>query len=152
MLDADNSPIFLLGSGQRCGTTLLQRFLSSHPDVIIWGEHDGVLSKMFAQFERLHEWQDLFGHHFDKYNQSGPLHHFIANMNPPRRVVNDVQVEMVRGYWQRPAHALGRQYWGFKEVLYGADMAVQLRDLFPGARVIYITRHVFDCFVSLLHE
>ncbi|MEO0561548.1 MAG: sulfotransferase, partial [Chloroflexota bacterium] len=35
---------------------------------------------------------------------------------------------------------------------YDAEMAARLRDLFPAMRVIYITRHPFGGFASLLHE
>lgn len=145
-------PIFILASGQRCGSTLLQRFLCTHPDILIWGEHDGVLNRIFSGFERLHEWHSLFGHHYQKYLNAGVSRNFIANMNPPEEAIHTTQLQMVQNYWQEPAAALGKSIWGFKEVLYDAHMALQLKSLFPTARVIFITRHAFNCFTSLLHE
>jgi hypothetical protein len=148
----DVGPIFIFGSGQRCGSTLLQRFLCTHPDIMIWGEHDGVLTNIFAQFARLHEWNNLFGHHFDKYLDSGVVQNFVANMNPRDEVVTTTQQELIRNYWQKPAAELGKSVWGFKEVLYTADIALTLKELFPNSKVIHITRHPFKCFTSLLHE
>lgn len=145
-------PIFIFGSGQRCGSTLLQRFLCTHPNVLIWGEHDGVLQKMFEQFERLFEWNRLFGHHYAKFTNSYGVNTFIANMNPPQEVALHAQVELLRNLWQYPAEQMGRNIWGFKEVLYGADMALALRGIFPDAKIIHITRNIFSCFTSLLHE
>ncbi len=148
----DTSPIFVFASGQRCGSTLLQRFLCTHPDLIVWGEHDGVLEKIFAGFERLDEWHDMFHHHYETYMTLGPVDNFIPNLTPPREHIRHSQSEVVRNLWQRTAHAHGKTWWGFKEVLYGADMALKLRALFPSARVIHLTRHVFGAFTSLLNE
>lgn len=152
MSTSQNGPIFIFGSGQRCGSTLLQRFLCTHPEVLIWGEHDGVFLSIFEQFERLIEWNGLFGHHFEKFTNSYGVNTFIANMNPPLQVVQDTQVQLALDMWARPAAEMGRSIWGFKEVLYGADMAIKLRRLFPDARIIHITRNIFSCFTSLLHE
>lgn len=145
-------PIFIFGSAQRCGSTLLQRLLCTHPDILIWGEHDGVLTNIFAQFERLDEWNALFGHHYEKYLESGVAQNFIANMNPPVDVAVEAQIQLIRSYWQEPAAALGKSIWGFKEVLYTANIALTLKRLFPNSKVIQITRHPFKCFASMLHE
>jgi hypothetical protein len=152
MVDNSAGPIFIFGSGQRCGSTLLQRLLCTHPDILIWGEHDGILPQILRQFDRMREWNDLFGHHYEKYQQSGVVRNFIANMNPPAQVAFEAQVQLLRTYWQMPAAQLGKSIWGFKEVLYTAEVALKLRELFPTARVIHITRHPFKCFTSLLHE
>ncbi|MBC8098591.1 MAG: sulfotransferase, partial [Armatimonadetes bacterium] len=77
---------------------------------------------------------------------------FVANLNPPRPTIREAQINLVKSYWQAPAAAIGKPIWGFKEVLYDAQMALTLKDLFPTAKIIYITRHPFKCFTSLLHE
>jgi hypothetical protein len=145
-------PIFIFGSGQRCGSTLLQRLLCTHPDILIWGEHDGVLPGILAGFDRLREWHELFGHHYETYQSSGVVRNFIANMNPPAEYALEAQIQLLRNYWQKPALQLGKTIWGFKEVLYTAEVALKLRELFPTTKVIHITRHPFNCFTSLLHE
>ena len=35
------TPLLVLGAGQRCGSTLVQRLLCSHPDVMIWESTPG---------------------------------------------------------------------------------------------------------------
>lgn len=48
-------PVFLLASGWRTGSTLLQRLLCSHPDVHIWGENRGlcdVLEQLYRELLR----------------------------------------------------------------------------------------------------
>jgi hypothetical protein len=151
MPDPGLGPILIFASGQRCGSTLLQRYLCSHPEIIIWGEHDGVLTKMFTQFDRLQEWGEMFGHQLETFLDDG-VNNFIPNMNPPREFVLQAQRQMVENLWQLPVQNLGRSIWGFKEVLYGADMALYMHRLFPNARIIHLTRNIFECFISLYHE
>lgn len=144
-------PIFIFASGQRCGSTLLQRFLCSHPDILIWGEHDGVLEKVFKQFDRLLKWEEMFGHQFQTYLNDG-YDNFIPNMNPYREDIYNSLIHLAQNLWQAPAKKLDKSIWGFKEVLYGADMAFRLKQLFPNTKIIHLTRNIFDCFISLRHE
>ncbi|MFZ4814344.1 MAG: sulfotransferase [Phototrophicaceae bacterium] len=146
-----NPPILLLASGQRTGSTLLQRFLLSHPRMMIWGEHDGVLGAMLQRYERLYEWDGMFAHHLESFQASG-YNNFIPNLTPPLETIQAGFRAMVEALYQQPALAMGRDLWGFKEVLYDAEAALRFRALYPGLRVIYITRHPFGAFTSLLHE
>jgi hypothetical protein len=145
------NPLVIFSSGQRTGSTLLQRFLLSNPRIMIWGEHDGVLSDIYRRFDRLYEWESMFGHQLETFMDYG-YNTFIPNMVPPPDVIANSQRAMLEVLYKQTAQQMGRDIWGFKEVLYDANMAVRLRELFPGMRVLYITRHPFDCFVSLLHE
>lgn len=147
----EDAPILIFASGQRCGSTLLQRFLCSHPNIVIWGEHDGVLTGLFDRFARLYEWQDMFSHQYDTYIADG-YNNFIPNMNPPQHHLRHAQIELVRNLWKLPAEELGCNIWGFKEVMYDAEMALLIRDLFPDVRIIHLTRNIFECFISLRHE
>src|ERR1041385_4274275 len=51
-------PIFLLASGHRCGSTLVQRLLNSHPDILIWGEQNDYLNSFVWLFQELVEWTE----------------------------------------------------------------------------------------------
>lgn len=144
-------PIFVLASGQRCGSTLLQRFLCSHPQVMIWGEHDGVLKDMFSRFDRLDEWETMFHHMYQIFLERG-VNNFIPNMNPTKEYLHRAQEQLLRNLFEEPAQAINRPIWGFKEVLYDASMALDLRRLFPQAKVIHLSRNIFECLISLIHE
>lgn len=145
------NPIILLASGQRTGSTLLQRFLVSNPDLMIWGEHDGVLTDVFRKYDRLYAWDAMFAHQLETFKADG-FNNFIPNMIPPVDVIRASQRAILEVLYRDPARELGRNIWGFKEVLYDAEMALRLRELFPDMCVIFITRHPFNCFTSLLHE
>lgn len=145
------NPILILASGQRTGSTLLQRFIVSHPRIMIWGEHDGVLTDIFRKYDRLYAWDTMFAHQLETFKIDG-FNNFIPNMIPPSNIIRDSQRAILETLYRNPAKELGRDIWGFKEVLYDADMTLRLRELFPDMRVLYITRHPFNCFTSLLHE
>lgn len=145
------NPIVLLASGQRTGSTLLQRFMLSHPRLMMWGEHDGVFADVMRRYQRLYAWDDMFAHHLETFQHDG-YNNFIPNMIPDKDTISDSLRAMFYTLYRDPALRMGRDLWGFKEVLYTADDALNLRKLFPNIKIVYITRHPFNCFVSLLHE
>ena len=145
------NPILILSSGQRTGSTLLQRFILSNPRIMIWGEHDGILTDILGRYDRLYEWEQMFGHQLETFVTNG-YNNFIPNMVPKPEVIWKGQRAILEALYRDPALKMGRDIWGFKEVLYDANIAVRIRDLFPDVRVVFITRHPFNCFVSLLHE
>lgn len=150
-MNTADAPILLLASGQRTGSTLLQRWFLSHPRMMIWGEHDGVFETIFQRYERLYAWETMFAHHLESFQQDG-YNNFVPNMIPPRATLEQGLRAMIETLYRYPTAEMGRYYWGFKEVLYDAEMAVRLRSLYPNLKVVFITRHPFPCLVSLLHE
>jgi hypothetical protein len=136
----DDAPILVLASGQRCGSTLIQRFLASHPDITLWGEHNGVLLHIFQAVHSLEWWSrndaDESRQAFARSGHGG----WIPNLMPEEEVAREAGRSFVRRLFAEPAGALGTSRWGFKEVRYGADAARAFRHLFPGARVIHLTR------------
>jgi len=118
---------------------------------MIWGEHDGVLTEIFRKYDRLYEWDAMFAHQLETFRNDG-FNNFIPNMIPPAATIRASQRAILDTLYRDPARQLGRDIWGFKEVLYDAEMALRLRGLYPDMRVIYITRHPFGAFTSLLHE
>lgn len=147
--DPSGAPVLVLAAGQRCGSTLIQRLLSSHPDVLIWGEHAGQLRQLLAVAERLHGWTaDLGEVGRLGYARSGHQS-FMANMTPEAAAVDDAVRGFVEALFARSAAAMGRPVWGFKEVRYGLAEAAALRALFPGCRVVHIVRDPRDILRSL---
>ena len=146
----DQRPILILSSGHRCGSTLVQRLLTSHPDVFVWGEHDGILGYMVDARERLRTWEATNGR-FSRveFESSGPQS-FMANITPEPDAVNSAFRSFLEQLFAVPAAALGRQRWGFKEVRYGARQGRWLVELFPDVRIIHLTRDPWSVLSSLI--
>ncbi|MEP4079128.1 sulfotransferase family protein [Haloferula sp.] len=143
-----DAPIFLLGSGQRCGSTLLQRLLNSCEGVLLWGEHHGVLNTLVSINDELLAWEKKFeGNRKGFLNSDQDL--FLPNMIPEDHEIRTAALAYVVNLFGLPSAKLGSPVWGFKEVRYGAVIAMFLQDLFPKARIIHLTRDVRDCFLSM---
>lgn len=143
-----NAPIFILASGQRCGSTLIQRLLNSHPNILIWGEQQGHLNRFLSEYRSLRIWCNRQKPLRNVYLTKG-YDHFLANMMPSDEQLRDAAVAYLKGLFEIPAEQLGKSIWGFKEVRYDANVAIFLQNCFPHARFIHLTRHIVDCFVSL---
>jgi hypothetical protein len=143
------APLLILAAGQRCGSTLVQRLLSSHPEVLIWGEHAGQLREILAVGRRLGDWTAEHGEPGRQgYARSGHQS-FMANMTPEAVHIDDAVRAFVEVLFAGPAAELGRPVWGFKEVRYGLDEAAALHRLFPDCRVVHIMRDPRDILRSL---
>jgi hypothetical protein len=147
---SEGGPIFILASGQRCGSTLLQRLLNSHPALLVWGEQNGVLNGLQAEHDRLLSWSSITQRQRDSYRETG-YDNWTANMAPPQEAVQAAARAYVETLFAEPARRLGKARWGFKEVRYGVDVAQLLVSLFPEARIVHLTRCIVDCFISLKH-
>lgn len=142
-------PLVVLGAGQRCGSTLIQRLLCSHPSVRIWGEHAGQLRPVLAAAQRLSHWTSSSGlagrRELDTHGHQG----FIANLTPERAIIDQALVAFVDTLFGASARAIDRPIWGFKEVHYRLADILLLRRLFPDLRVIQLVRDPRDVLCSL---
>jgi hypothetical protein len=142
-------PILVLGSGQRCGSTLVQRLLSSHPAAMIWGEHGGQLRELLDLTARMRDWADTHGRRGrDEYATRG-YQSFMANLTPPAEQMDKAARRFITATFAEPARALGCHRWGFKEVRYGLAEATGIRALFPATRVVHLVRDPRDVLCSL---
>jgi hypothetical protein len=134
------TPILVLGSGQRCGSTLVQRLLSSHPEVLIWGEHGGHLREILRVVDVMRAWDQGLAPPAREAFEHGGHQSWMANLLPGPEAVVGATRAFVRTLFAAPAASLGRPRWGFKEVRFGLEEATALRTLFPDLRVVHITR------------
>lgn len=143
------APLLVLAAGQRCGSTLIQRLLCSHPLVAVWGEHAGQLRPVLAAAQRLLRWTESSGMAGrDEFAAHG-YHGFIANMTPERQHIDAACVAFVESLFAVPAREVGRSIWGFKEIHYQLADVLLLRRLFPRLRVIQVVRDPRDVLRSL---
>ena len=145
------TPVVVLGAGHRCGSTLIQRLLSSHPDVMIWGEQEGQLDPLLKLGAHLRECADGLGRRArDKFAEGG-YQTFMANLLPGTDDVDDAVRAFVRRLFAEPALARGRRVWGFKEVRYARPEVLELHRLFPELAVVFVVRDPRDILRSVDH-
>lgn len=147
-------PVFLLSTGWRTGSTLLQRILVTDSRLLLWGEPLGRLALVPRLTESLcaisADWPPSdywIGERPEEMTSS-----WIANLYP---TVGDMRAAlqdwMVR-WLAVPARARGRRRWGLKEVRFSAAEACVLRWLFPGAVFLVLVRHPLDAYRSAMHS
>jgi hypothetical protein len=147
------APIFLLSTGWRAGSTLLQRILITEPRLLLWGEPLGemtIVSKIAEMISHslsprnLQLWRDQ-----PDPSSPGLPTSWVANLYPQS---DDFHLAL-RGLFDRwlhePARERGFARWGLKEVRFGAVEAALLHWLYPNARFVIITRHPYDSYRSL---
>jgi len=147
MPSPDERPIFVLSSGWRSGSTLLQRLLCSHPEVMVWGENRGLFERLRAAHETLGTLRHFSDKHGSRYAESAHQA-WIPLLNPPADGLERGLRELLLRYYADATRARGRSLWGVKEVRDDADVARFLRRLFPEARVLFLTRHPTACLAS----
>lgn len=146
-VDGHEGPIVVLASGPRCGSTLLQRLLNSHPDVLVWGEGGGFLGRFAAAFADLRDWASTYETQRAALRMAADA--FVANALPDDGELDAAAAAFIRALFAEPAARRGRSRWGFKETRGDARLARFLRAVLPGTRVIHLTRDVADVLRSL---
>ncbi|GAA0408460.1 hypothetical protein Acor_71750 [Acrocarpospora corrugata] len=142
-------PLLILSAGQRCGSTLLQRLLTSHPEVLIWGENGGQLGRVLEAADGMMSWSEELGvqgrAEFSQHSYQG----WMANLTPDRDLILNAVRRFVDALYVEPAARLGRPIWGLKEVRYTLDDARRLQVIYPGLAVILLIRDPHDVLRSL---
>jgi hypothetical protein len=150
------NPIFLLSTGWRTGSTLLQRIVVTDPRVFLWGEPLGemtVVSRIVQMLDHSLSNRDLklwYGQpSLDTLNSSLLATSWIATLSPN---ADDFR-QALRDFFDRwlgdPVHRAGHMRWGFKEVRLSGTDACLLHWLYPNAKFVILSRHPYDCYISL---
>jgi Sulfotransferase family len=147
------APIFLLATGWRSGSTLLQRILVTDPNVLLWGEPLGemaLLPQMADMLARLSPSSDLARSNERQETLFSSLPtSWIATLSPPGTGLRQGLQSFLVEWLCVPARRRGFSRWGFKEVRLGAVEATLLHWIFPKARFILLSRNPYDCYRSL---
>ena len=147
------APIFLLSTGWRAGSTLLQRILVTDQQLLLWGEPLGemaLISRLAAMVSHsitpvlLQSW----GNQTDTKSPT-LAKSWIANLYPSADDFRAAMRSLFDQWLGRPALERGFARWGFKEVRLGATEASLLHWLYPNAKFIIIYRHPYDSYRSL---
>lgn len=145
------APVFLLAGGGRTGSTLIQRLMISSGEVMIWGEHGGII---LPQLRRLLYQTRAW---FEKANSRTHLADFskgghaawIPNINPGEPYMLAGCRAFLEQSLGAAARDLGYPRWGFKEIRYGADEVRLLQALFPRAGFVFLVRNPASCLRSM---
>ena len=146
---SDEQPIFVLASGWRSGSTLLQRMLM--PEAFIWGEPYGHSVLIDSLSEPLRAFTEAWPEpHFFHRGESGASlnERSIANLYPNPRALLDAHLSFFDRLFIQPARATGANRWGLKEVRLSVDHAVYLKWLFPKAKFLFLHRNPWDAYRS----
>ena len=148
-----SAPVFLL-TLHRGGGTLLTRILNCHPDLVIWGEHNGLFNRLAEMDDLATRVSFLMAPKSDAAiaDYTAFSDHRLNNFDPwanPfdydafRHSCRDM-IERIFTRGLRPG-----QRWGFKEIRYHRVPTVRyLEKLFPDARFIILRRDIQDVAVS----
>lgn len=147
------APIFLLSTGWRAGSTLLQRILVTDPRLLLWGEPLGEMTIVSRIAEMLSHcispgnlqlWENQQATGSPKLSIS-----WVANLYPPSSNFRLALRELFDQWLRAPAEQSGFARWGFKDVRLGATEATLLHWLYPNAKFVIISRHPYDSYRSL---
>lgn len=145
---ADSGPVFVLGGGQRCGSTLIQRLLIASGHIWCWGEHGGLIRQLADADYKMRRWK--LGADRDQlaaFDQGRSI--WIPNMTPALPWWETSLRSFIVQWLGAGAARRGYRRWGFKEVRYSADELAWLRELFPECQVVVIVRNPEDCLRSV---
>jgi hypothetical protein len=149
----EEAPIFVLSTGWRAGSTLLQRILVTDPHLVLWGEPLGEMALVSRLAEmvsnsinplKLGVWENQAG-----VTLSALATSWIANLYPSTGHFREALRGLFDQWLGKPARDCGFTRWGFKEVRYGATEASLLHWLYPNAKFVVISRHPYDSYRSL---
>jgi hypothetical protein len=144
-------PVFLLASGWRCGSTLLQRLVCSSGELLMWGEPYGranIIPALTRAAMVLREDWPGAGHFPADTVFEQPSEHWIANLYPPPAAMVEGYAAMMDAWLAKPAKERGFERFGLKEVRLQAMDAAFLEWLYPDARFLFLVRNPWDAWSS----
>jgi len=149
------APVIVTSPTARCGTTLVQRLISSSDNAFVYGEDVGnqmrILTSLFsAQIvaaERTAADVDAtFWRAID-----GTLDEWRPGLAPPVNVTLSAWTDI---YYQLPlglakfGRSIGRPIWGFKWPAYPSEVLKTFLALMPKAKIVYVVRNLEDTLKS----
>ncbi|MBU6420116.1 MAG: sulfotransferase [Proteobacteria bacterium] len=146
-----NPPVFVFAS-HRSGSTLLERILNAHPNLVLWGEHAGILNNFVEMLDTMARHGEL-----SRPLPERGLGHFLRNKPMPdfapwRTPVSIEGVRQMVREWMLRTFTIGlapEQRWGIKEIRYGGPLITRsLLELFPAGQFVVLRRNLVDLCAS----
>lgn len=151
----EEQPVFVLSSGWRSGSTLLQRMImENRQDILMWGEpfphcniHDGLVN----QFRAFTSFWPPGPYFLSGMDLRDPSDTWVANLYPEVDDLLKAHRSFHRTLFAEPARKAGWKHWGLKEVRFTIDHATYLRVLYPKCKIILLYRNPYDAYLSYSH-
>jgi hypothetical protein len=144
-----DAPIFILASGWRSGSTLLQRLVLPH--CFVWGEPYGHSWMIDGMCDGVRAFTDTWPepHFFYRGEPRDVLaQRFIANLYPEPQDLLAAHLDFFERLFAEPARRHQAARWGIKEVRLSVDHARYLHWLFPRAKTLFLIRNPYDAYRS----
>lgn len=146
-----SNPVFALSTG-RTGSTLVQRVLNCHPDLVVWGEHFGFLNSFgSAHGQMCKPDQQLFPKTIAE-NKAPQL--LLPSLKNPGAAIEWANPLSLQEFERRVCNFMhnyfssrleNHQRWGFKEIRYNNQETMSmLRAAYPQGKFIFIQRDPFE--------
>lgn len=149
-------PIFIASPAQRCGTTLIQRLLSSSSNTLIFGESLAndihLLASLFQNKQLMlagphNAWRSTQLQHV----LAGDVNDWIPDLLPDTEAYlgnfKDLLIQYA-DFYQSYVQEQGRGQWGCKMPGWPVMQLGFVMQLIPEAKVVYISRPLEECIVS----
>jgi hypothetical protein len=155
------SPILLLSSG-RTGSTLIQRIINTSENIVMWGEHNGMLSGIARSYFNILYSKPINDFHYSRLDEISPslIEHSYSEYNKVINWLNSFDKIKTKELYQSFIFSLlnqeirinEHQKWGFKEICYtNQDRTVDMFfDLFPETKIIFSIRNPLDEILSMM--
>jgi hypothetical protein len=145
-----DQPVFILSGGGRAGSTLIQRLFLSTKQVLVWGEHNGLLVSKFCELMGgMGSWLSHQARGQLEYLDEYGYQEFIPNVTPGVQTFASATRRFFDESLGKEAYRRGYPRWGFKEIRYGRKEALFLQELYPDASFILLFRNPRDCLRSI---
>lgn len=146
-IEGEPRPVFVLSTG-RSGSTLVQRLLNCHKDLVVWGEHHGFLQGIAEALTQMADPNNILYPKTPEENE-GPQLLLPTLQNPGKQLewsnpwsLAEFKVQarsFIESYFASRLEP--GQRWGFKEIRYNKLSVMRgLRNLYPDGRFVFVKR------------
>ncbi|QDG75701.1 sulfotransferase domain-containing protein [Labrenzia sp. PHM005] len=147
----ENCPIYVGAPTTRCGTTLIQRLISSADNGICYGEFTArrlLALSIFTktQLQTIEEQMQGQKYDWDKV-KSGDVQFWMAALEPPVEYSKGALLSCIEAFcesYQNSAKSIKRDIWATKSPRVSIDNLLVMQSLIPNLNCIYVYRNIVD--------
>jgi hypothetical protein len=146
-----NQPVFVFSACWRTGSTLVQRFLNTSDNLLIWGEPNFLLPFYNSYTHATRHFRNAAWQQ-DVIKKEGFSKAWSPILCPSENSLLEGYRNFFKTTYETELASFDKSRWGFKEVRQNAyEHASMMKTLFPDCRIIFHHRHPFDIYASLKH-